>query len=170
VVESGRSGLGSTLPVSWPWTVNAGGRGFYLPSKEAAIAVVHAFQEAGVRVIDLGCFQVNVFFHPAAFATLDAAFDPEANAQAAARILARSGQSGWSWEAAVALYHSSSGARGQQYLREVQAVWPVAAARSQAIVDTGYVVFLSPAAESVRIIIPSSNPTQPIPGMPRVIE
>jgi hypothetical protein len=168
-VESGRTGLGSTLPVPWPWTVNAGGRGLYLSNKESAIAAVRALHEAGVRVIDLGCFQVDIFFHPAAFASLDAAFDPETNAQAAALILTRSRQVGNSWETAVALYHSASAVRGQQYLRRVQTAWPLAIARSEAGLNDGYVVFLSQPAEQVRIIVPSTPLMHPVAGMPRVL-
>jgi hypothetical protein len=170
VVESGRSGLGGTLPIAWPWSVNAGGRGLYFPNKAAAIADVRAFQAKGIQVIDVGCFQVDVFFHPTAFATLDAAFDPEANAQAAARILTESRLSGNSWETAVALYHSASSVQGGQYLRQVKAVWPRASARSELAQRAGYIALLSPAAKQVRIIVPSGSIPQPVAGMPRVLE
>jgi hypothetical protein len=154
VIESGRGDLGSTLPRAWPWTVNAAGRGLTLTNKEAAIAAVRASQASGVRVIDVGCFQVDLFFHPEAFASLEAAFNPETNADAAARILTRSRLSGGSWEGAIALYHSASATLGQHYLRQVQAVWPLANARSAASVQAGYVVLLSRAAEQVRIGVP----------------
>ncbi len=34
----------------------------------------------GVQSIDVGCFQINMYYHPGAFATLEQAFDPRANA------------------------------------------------------------------------------------------
>ena len=49
--------------------------------------MVRALQLRGVRAIDVGCFQVDLFYHPCAFANLDDAFDPDANAFVAARIL-----------------------------------------------------------------------------------
>ena len=48
---------------------------------------MRAVQAQGVRSIDIGCMQVNLMHHPNAFATLDAAFDPLANALYAARFL-----------------------------------------------------------------------------------
>jgi len=170
VVESGRSDLGSTLPVPWPWTINAGGQGQYLSSKSAAVAAARALQMEGVQTIDVGCFQVDVFFHPEAFATLDEAFDPAANAQAAARILTRTRQSGSSWETAVAFYYSASPARGQDYLQRVQTVWPQAQARSALGLADNYVVFLSPAPDQVRVVVPFGPAAQPVAGMPRVLE
>lgn len=169
-VESGRTDLGGTLPRAWPWTINAAGRGLSLTNKETAIAAVRALQAVGVRVIDVGCFQVDLFFHPEAFASLEAAFNPETNADAAARILTRSRINGRSWESAIALYHSASATQGQQYLRQVQAVWPLANARSAASAQADYVVFLSPAAEQVRIGVPwRALPGQTRTDVPRVL-
>ena len=108
-------GLGSLRPVAWPWTINAGGVGIYLPNPDIAIYRVRALQSAGIRAIDVGCFQVDLFYHPDAFASLDAAFDPAANAQAAARILIDGRRAGGSWQFAIALYHSASALRGGRY-------------------------------------------------------
>jgi len=168
IVESGRSGLGSALPVAWPWSINAGGSGFYLSSQPAAIAAVRALQAAGWKTIDVGCFQVDLFYHPEAFATLETAFDPDANAQAAARILALSRFSGSSWAMAIALYHSASQTRGAQYLRQVQAVWPWARTRSTAA-EYPYAVLLSPAARQVRVITAADAAAQPAANLPRVL-
>ena len=41
-----------------PWTINAD-----QPSKAAAVGMVRAMQLRGVRVIDVGCFQVDLFYH-----------------------------------------------------------------------------------------------------------
>jgi hypothetical protein len=170
VVESGRSGLGSTLPRAWPWTINAAGRGFSLANKAAAITAVRAYQAIGVRAIDVGCFQVDLFFHPEAFASLDAAFDPEINADAAARILKRSHLGGGSWESAIALYHSASPTRGPPYVRQVEAAWPLANARSAASLQAGYVVFLSRPADPVDSVAPwRMLPSQTRTGLPHVL-
>ncbi len=168
VVESGRGGLGGTLPVAWPWSINADGRGAFLSSKAAAIAAVHALYAAGRQVIHVGCFQVDLFYHPDAFATLEAAFDPHANAQAAARILALARLGVGSWDTAIALYHSASPLRGAAYLRQVQAVWPWARRRGMAA-DAVYAVLLSPAARQVRVITAADAPVQPAAGLPRVL-
>src|SRR5690242_12830366 len=107
IVESGRGDLGTGRPIPWPWSINTDGRGYVMPGKAEAMAAVRAFQDVGRRAIDVGCFQVDLFYHPEAFTSLEAALDPEANAQAAARILMLSRLQGNSWEMAIALYHSA---------------------------------------------------------------
>ena len=101
-VESGRpDGQGAIHP--WPWTINA---------------------EGGVRSIDVGCMQVNLHHHPAAFATLDQAFDPATNAAYAARYLNVLYAATRDWTRATASYHSATPDLGEAYQRRVAAVWP----------------------------------------------
>jgi hypothetical protein len=121
-VESGRAdGSGKIRP--WPWTINAEGRGAFFDDKQQAIDAVRALQARGVRSIDVGCMQVNLMHHPNAFASLDAAFDPTANALYAARFLnSLYGISG-SWVQAAAAYHSQTPAIGADYQRRVMARW-----------------------------------------------
>ncbi len=56
-VESGRWHAPSGAILAWPWTVTAGGKGRFLPSKKAAIAEVEHLRARGVRNIDVGCMQ-----------------------------------------------------------------------------------------------------------------
>jgi Transglycosylase SLT domain len=107
-VETGRYRAAEGEVLAWPWTVMAEGRGRYLPSKQAAIAEVEALRARGVRNIDVGCMQINLFYHPDAFDSLEAAFDPAANTQAAARILVDLKDTWGSWTRAVGNYHSNT--------------------------------------------------------------
>ena len=107
-VESGRHHDARGEVFAWPWTVTAEGRGRYLPSKTAAIAEVEALQARGVRSIDVGCLQINLHYHPNAFETLEAAFDPAENARAAARLLVALRGAWGSWARAVGNYHSNT--------------------------------------------------------------
>ncbi|MGE5766359.1 MAG: murein transglycosylase, partial [Bacteroidota bacterium] len=75
--ESGRWHAGRSETLAWPWTVMAEGEGRFLPSKAAAIAEVRRLQARGIRNIDVGCLQVNLHYHPEAFDSLEAAFDPD---------------------------------------------------------------------------------------------
>ena len=123
LVESGRRDpAGGVSP--WPWTINAEGIGRFFATKAEAVAAAQALLDRGVRSLDVGCLQVNLMHHPAAFASLDQAFDPPANARYAARFLtalyARTG----AWPRAVAGYHSLTPEIGQAYARKVLAVWP----------------------------------------------
>jgi Transglycosylase SLT domain len=126
-VESGRWDSARGRVAGWPWTINAAGKGQWFEAKEAAAETVRALSGGGVRSIDVGCFQISLLYHPAAFTSLDQAFDPDANARYAARfLLSLFGQTG-SWEAAVAAYHSADPALGFAYRQQVFATWPAAA-------------------------------------------
>ena len=122
-VESGRRGPdGAVHP--WPWSINAEGTDYVFESKEAVIAAVRALQAKGVRSLDVGCMQVNLRHHPQAFATLEEAFDPMANARYAARFLVQLKEQTGGWEKATAWYHSATPELGEPYQRRVAAVLP----------------------------------------------
>ena len=105
-----------------PWSVNVDGAGRSFDTKQDAIDFVRRAAGSGARFIDVGCFQIDLFYHPAAFADLDQAFDPDANAGYAARFLSslRAG-AGDDWGQAVASYHSRDPALGGDYRNQVYA-------------------------------------------------
>jgi soluble lytic murein transglycosylase-like protein len=113
-VESGRARPGGGV-APWPWAINAGGAGRYPESRAAAIAEVEALAARGVRSVDVGCMQVNLFHHPLAFESLEAAFDPARNVAYAARFLRGLHRQTGNWAEAVAQYHSSEPGRGLSY-------------------------------------------------------
>jgi hypothetical protein len=108
----------------WPWTINAEGEGHYFATKAEAIAAVQALQARGVRSVDVGCMQVNLMHHPEAFASLDQAFDPAANAAYAAHFLTQLFAQSSNWERATADYHSATPGLGEDYQHKVAAVLP----------------------------------------------
>ncbi len=122
-IESGRAdGAGGTAP--WPWSINVEGIDHVYDSKAEAIAAVRGYQARGARSIDVGCLQVNLFHHPAAFADLDQAFDPAINATYAAQFLVRLRDQTGNWDRAVAAYHSGNPELGEPYRRKVMAALP----------------------------------------------
>ncbi len=122
VIESGRrDASGAVAP--WPWTINVEGVGEVFDTKQQAIAAVTAHRARGARSIDVGCMQVNLMHHADAFASLDDAFDPAANARYAARFLLRLLDQTGSWPRAVAGYHSLTPDIGDAYAKKVMAVW-----------------------------------------------
>ena len=122
-VESGRFDRLTNRVSPWPWTVNANGTGSYFATQAEAVAFVQMLQAQGVRTIDVGCFQVDLFFHPNAFASLQQAFDPDSNADYAARFLTALHNQTGDWSAAVARYHSGMTVEGETYRRRVMAAW-----------------------------------------------
>ena len=122
IMESGRrdeTGIRS----AYPWTINAEGVGSYYATKAEAIAAVNALRARGVRSIDVGCMQVNLMYHASAFASLEEAFDPAANAAYAAKFLLRLLAQTGSWPSATAGYHSLTPEIGGEYARKVLAIW-----------------------------------------------
>ena len=131
-VESGRiDAQGVVHP--WPWTINAEGAGHYYETKAEAIAAVQALQARGVKSVDVGCMQVNLMHHPDAFASLDMAFDPMANARYAAGFLLRLKDQAGTWPKATAAYHSWTAELGSEYERRVSTVWSEERSRQMAV-------------------------------------
>lgn len=167
-VESGRRDAATGRVDPWPWATNHAGEGHYFASAQEAIAWVAAQQAYGIRSIDVGCFQVNLQYHPNAFASLAEAFDPAANARYAAQFLNELHERSGNWPAAIALYHSGDPFEGQRSSSRVSAAWSsgglftsgppvVASTRS----FDPFVMRLSAAASLVRIELPGTSTVRP---------
>ena len=101
----------------------AEGKGRYLPNKAAAIAEVEALRAKGVRNIDVGCMQINLYFHPRAFEDLEQAFDPAQNVAYGATFLSQLRQDSRSWTRAIGRYHSSTPTLSGRYRLKVFRAW-----------------------------------------------
>jgi hypothetical protein len=123
-VESGRRDPATGAVHPWPWTVNAEGAGSFYDTKAEAVAAVRGMQARGMQSIDVGCGQINLMHHPDAFASLEQAFDPQANAAYAARFLKELFAQTGDWNKAAAMYHSATPELGAEYQQKVLAVWP----------------------------------------------
>lgn len=128
--ESGRYHKGINAVVPWPWTVNAAGKGYYFDSKQEAITAVTKLRAQGIESIDVGCMQVNLKHHAQAFATLQEAFDPQANVAYAARFLRTNFDAAGSWMRATAFYHSQTPKYGNPYMQAVYNRWKGVLART----------------------------------------
>ena len=87
LAESGRWDNVNRETHAWPWTVTSGENTWRVDTKTEAIKRVEALRGAGVTNIDVGCMQINLHFHPDAFASLEQAFDPIRNARYAGSFL-----------------------------------------------------------------------------------
>lgn len=159
LAESGRRRSGRRG--AWPWTVNDHGEGLWFARKQDAVRYVERRLAAGRTSLDIGCFQINWRWHPDAFATLDAAFDPQANARYAARFLRRLYEDEGSWPAAVGRYHSATPRLRQAYRARVARLRAAVPAPPAALAAGGVaLVLLRPAAPLLRApqapLIPSA--------------
>jgi hypothetical protein len=128
-VESGRRNPETGAFGPWPWTINAEGQGRFFPNAPAAIAAVRELQARGVRVIDVGCMQINLHHHPQAFANLEEAFEPTANARYAAAFLTKLNETRRDWMLSASHYHSQTPNLAEAYRARVVAAWPEEVAR-----------------------------------------
>ncbi len=157
-VESGRLDpvVGRVRP--WPWAINVEGLGVFFETKAEAIVSVQAYQAKGVRSIDVGCMQVNLFYHPTAFATLDDAFDPPTNAAYAVRFLTSLYGMTKDWGLATAMYHSQVQAEGEDYQRRVfgKVMTPMGPPRLAKPLDIPFGAFMPPSSHFGAFAPPSS--------------
>ncbi len=134
LAESGRWDADNRANVAWPWTVTSGGQGRFYDTKAEAMAEVEILMTEGVRNIDVGCMQVNLYYHGGAFETLEEAFEPRTNTTYAAAYLKNMYLITGDWTSAAGYYHSQTPSRNGPYKEKVQAFWrqqggAVAAAR-----------------------------------------
>ncbi len=121
--ESGRWNGELNMALPWPWTVNAEGKGYYFNTKHEAVAAVQRMKERGVKSMDVGCMQINLYHHPDAFASIGQAFDPKYNTAYAAKFLKQNYDETRSWRKAVSAYHSKTASRGRDYFAKVRKNW-----------------------------------------------
>ena len=136
--ESGRYHKKLKMPLPWPWTINAEGKGFYLKNKKDAIRKIEQLKAQGIQSIDVGCMQINLIHHAKAFRNLSEALDPDHNIGYAAKFLRKNYNSSKSWLKAAANYHSKTPSKGRKYLKKVENSWNIIVKRiKQAKINVG---------------------------------
>lgn len=154
-VESGRRDPSDGTVRIWPWSINVNGTGMTFASSAEAAATVAALLAQGTRSIDVGCFQINLSWHPNAFASLMEAFDPPTNARYAAHFLLNLHAQAGDWGTAIARYHSARETQGGSYRSLVFAAWEATRSSWVATLASSatdrVVVRMSPAAAAIKV-------------------
>lgn len=89
-----------------PFALNIEGKAVFSKSVEEAVVVFNEARARGVKLIDLGCMQINHHFHGEHFASPEDMLVPSKNVQYAARFLSQLHSKHESWTMAVARYHA----------------------------------------------------------------
>ena len=100
LTETGRKGSLS------PYAINIEGKAFFPNSVGEAYQLVEQAQRGGAKLIDIGCMQINVYFHGEEFNSVAEMFDPAKNVAYAAKFLRRLHDRHETWTMAVARYHA----------------------------------------------------------------
>ena len=123
LAETGRWDSLKQANVAWPWTVTALGVGNYFKNKAEALEYVRFLKDNAITNIDVGCMQVNLYYHGNAFASLEDAIDPSTNVSYAARFLKSLYQSEKSWIKAAGFYHSKTPKHYESYKLKILKQW-----------------------------------------------
>jgi len=91
------------------YAMNIAGRPSFNAGLAEALATFNSARQQGVKLIDVGCMQINHHFHGRKFGSVEEMFDPRRNVDYAARFLKSLRASEGSWTAAVARYHAGPG-------------------------------------------------------------
>jgi soluble lytic murein transglycosylase-like protein len=86
--------------------MNIEGRAHYAKNLKDALQAFQAARDEGIKLIDVGCMQVNQHYHGEAFSSVAQMFDPRRNVDYAALFLKRLRAREGSWTLAVARYHA----------------------------------------------------------------
>lgn len=89
-----------------PHAMNIEGKAYFAVDLADALAHVAEARESGIKLIDIGCMQINHYFHGAEFKSVAEMFDPHANVDYAARFLKQLREREGSWTLAVARFHA----------------------------------------------------------------
>jgi soluble lytic murein transglycosylase-like protein len=89
-----------------PYALNIEGRTVFTNSEEEAMKTFRNARRSGAKLIDLGCMQINHYYHGSDFASVEEMLDPHKNVVYAAKFLSELRVQEGSWTMAVARYHA----------------------------------------------------------------
>lgn len=100
LTETGRKGKLN------PYALNIEGRSVFASSERQAIMEFRKARASGKKLIDLGCMQINHYYHGEKFGSVAEMLKPRENVRYAARFLKQLKVREGSWTMAVARYHA----------------------------------------------------------------
>ena len=112
------SGIGSQR-MPWPWSIHVQGKSYYFRTERLASLYIKQLLALGIENFDVGCLQINFYWHKGKVKTLDELLNPLKNTLIAAQFLKELKSQHQSWIKAVAYYHSSDPKKGLTYAKLV---------------------------------------------------
>jgi len=89
-----------------PYAMNVEGRAVFSSTLAEAVQRFEEARRDGARLIDLGCMQINHYYHRDKFPSLESMLNPRDNVEYAARFLRELKMRHETWTMAVARYHA----------------------------------------------------------------
>jgi soluble lytic murein transglycosylase-like protein len=92
-----------------PYDMNVDGRAIHSSRLDEALARLESERARGAKLIDVGCMQINLYWHGKHFRSVVDMFDPSRNVNYAATYLKQLRAREGSWTLAVARYNAGPG-------------------------------------------------------------
>lgn len=89
-----------------PYAMNVEGKAVFSNTLEEAVQRFEEARRDGAKLIDLGCMQINHYYHRDKFSSLESMLNPRDNVEYAARFLSELKSRHDTWTMAVARYHA----------------------------------------------------------------
>lgn len=156
----------------WPWASNQAGDGNWFDTRDQAVAHVENQLAQGVTNIDIGCFQLNHRWHSMHFSSVDAMFDPLANALYAATLLSRHYKNSGDWAEAAGAFHSATPEFADRYRSRFDPIYAAISDAGTEILDAlpsvarvnGFPLLLAGSKTSGPSLFPSLAPGRRLIG------
>lgn len=121
LTESGKKINGNFIP--WPWTINTKGKGEFFKTKKQVIAKVKNNLKNKKKNFDLGCMQINYYYHGNKFMNVEDMLDPSKNVFYSGKFIIHLKNKHKNWEEAISRYHSNTPWRKKKYFSKVMNNW-----------------------------------------------
>ena len=118
LTESGRFYKNEFIP--WAWTVNVKGSGKFFSNKSDLDKFINN-QKNNTQNIDIGCMQINYFYHGEDFEDTKTMSVPKKNVEWAAKHIIKLFEKNKNWDEAIGKYHSFRKKKMKTYLKKVEA-------------------------------------------------
>jgi hypothetical protein len=106
-----------------PWVIGVEGTSHRYYTKQGALEKIKELKTAGKKNFDIGCMQINHFFHKDKFQSEEDMLNPVRNIRYAAKLLKQLKNETGSWEKAVAYYNSRDLKYSATYTNKVYNHW-----------------------------------------------
>lgn len=106
-----------------PWVIGIEGNSHRYKTKDGALAKIQELKMLGKKNFDIGCMQINHYFHGNNFQTENQILNPLENIRYAARLLKKLKEETGSWKKAIAYYNSKDLKISTHYTQKVYQHW-----------------------------------------------
>lgn len=103
----------------WPWALNVAGHPYFFKSREKMKIFLDKLPKKKLNRTDIGCMQINYYYHHDHFSSISQMIDPEINVIYGARFLKKLYRKTQNWLEAIGDYNTTRNNAQSRYTRQV---------------------------------------------------